>query len=114
MRRYAGLGVGNLIDAIRGTTLDRCTLTAASQRIGNLSGARVTSTRFVAKVPTNVITQGQDNWLVLLNFGPVTGCTFEDALPSDGGTITVIYGGNRVWQDNLVVPGGQIVLLNTA
>ena len=111
---YAGLGVGNLIDAIHGTTLDRCTLTAASQRIGNLSGARVTSTRFVAKVPTNVITQGQDNWLVLLNFGPVTGCTFEDALPSDGGTITVIYGGNRVWQDNLVVPGGQIGLLNTA
>jgi hypothetical protein len=111
---YTGEGVGNLIDAIQGTTFDRCTLTAASQRIGSLSRARVTNTRFVAKVPTEVIEQDGDNWLVLLYFGPVTGCTFEDALPSGGGPITVNYGSNSAWEGNAVVPGGRLALLKVS
>jgi hypothetical protein len=107
---------GYLIDVAEGgggVGVDRCTITTARQHIGNLSDAKVTRRRFVAKVRTEAL---DENWLVLLYRGHVQDCTFHDALPSSGGgPITVNYGLNTTWEGNVFTPqGGRLVPLKVA
>ena len=103
---------GLLIDCSYGssTAFDRCVITSDKQRLANVSSGRITRTKFEVKLPVGFFPQ--TDWVAIVVFSTVDGCTFDDAFPTPAGPrMTINYAANPTFSADIRPNGSRLAFL---